>query len=177
MQEINLKLRKYFLVCAACLLPAFCCVSCDDEDEGEEDLIAEIQENKEAGEKFLLGVKDQAGVVVDPSGLMFEVLEASAGQKPGATDTVCIQYSGFLVDGKQFISKSDTVAMEDLEEGLHIGLRHMNQGAKNKLYIPYYLMYGATSNSFIFDDKEIKVKEYSALVYEMQLDSVIFAKK
>ena len=67
--------------------------------------------------------------------------------------------------------------MENLEEGLHIGLRHMNQGAKNKLYIPYYLMYGATSNSFIFDDKEIKVKEYSALVYEMQLDSVIFAKK
>ena len=43
--------------------------------------------------------------------------------------------------------------------------------------MPYYLMYGATSNSCVFEDKEIKVKEYSALVYEMQLDSVIFAKK
>lgn len=177
MQEINLKLRKYFLVCAACLLPAFCCSSCDDDEEGGEDLIAEIQKNKEAGEKFLLGVKDQAGVVVDPSGLMFEVLEASTGQKPGATDTVCIRYNGFLTDGKQFISKTDTIAMENLQDGLFIGLRHMNQGAKNKLYIPYYLMYGSSSEEFVFDEKEIKVMEYSALVYEMRLDSVIFAKK
>ena len=36
---------------------------------------------------------------------------------------------------------------------------------------------GEASSIVVVDDKEIKVKEYSALVYEMQLDSVIFAKK
>ena len=176
MQLFELKFSKYLMLSVAFLVAALFLGSCDDEEAGV-DLIADMQKNKEAGEKFLIEKKEQSGVVADPSGLLFEVLEPSSGVKPGATDTVCIHYDGFLTDGKQFISKTDTIAMENLQDGLFIGLRHMNQGAKNKLYIPYYLMYGSSSEEFVFDEKEIKVMEYSALVYEMRLDSVIFAKK
>lgn len=166
------------------LLFAFALVlsSCKKEEEVE-DKIATIQANKERCESYLIEKKEDVNVKEDPSGLLYEVITSSKGDKPGAKDTVQITYKGFLIDNRQFVEKSEKVAMEDLAEGLYIGLRHMTEGSTYKLYVPYYLMYGATPMNFYFgkDDKGkdivINILEYSALVYEMTLESIIFVEK
>ncbi len=150
-------------------------VSCNDSDSSE-DTIEEIRANKEKGEAYLKEIESMSGVKKDPSGLLYQVVTATNGTKPGAKDTVCIHYNGFQVDGSQFIAKNDTIAMEDLEKGLHIGLRHMNEGATYNLYVPYYLMYGTSKASTVYDGNTITITEYSALMYEMRLDSIIFVK-
>ncbi len=150
-------------------------VSCNDNDSSE-DTIEEIRANKEKGESYLKEIESMAGVKKDPSGLLYKVITATDGTKPGARDTVCIHYDGFQVDGSQFIAKNDTIAMEDLEKGLHIGLRHMTEGATYNLYVPYYLMYGTSKASTVYNGNSITIIEYSALMYEMRLDSIIFVK-
>ena len=121
------------------------------------------------------GIKEN-GVREDPSGLLYEIIDDADGDKPGAADSVCIHYDAFRIDGRQFASVTDTLELGSLEEGLRIGLRHTPEGATYKYYIPYYLMYNASSKTFKYNNDTVNVSEYSALVYEMRLDSIIFVK-
>ena len=164
---------KYFF-CASIVLMS-CFISCDDDDETV-DTIAKIQANKEAGEKYLASKSTENGVREDPSGLLYEIIDDADGDKPGAADSVCIHYDAFRIDGRQFASVTDTLELGSLEEGLRIGLRHTPEGATYKYYIPYYLMYNASSKTFKYNNDTVNVSEYSALVYEMRLDSIIFVK-
>ncbi len=168
-------LERKYIVGLLLMLPLAVLPACGSDDETE-DVIAEIQENKENGEFYLAEVRERENVKSDPSGLLYEVLTAAQTVKPGENDTVCIHYDGFLIDGTQFISKTDTIAMEELQKGLQIGLRHTHQGSTCKYYIPYYLMFGASGKSCTYGGKEISIKEYSSLVYEMRLDSIIFVR-
>ena len=59
---------------------------------------------KEEGEKFLAENAKREGVKTTASGLQYEVLEATIGQKPKATDTVKVHYEGTLIDGTVFDS-------------------------------------------------------------------------
>ena len=59
---------------------------------------------KEAGEKFLAENAKRPEVKVTASGLQYEVLEATLGQKPKATDKVRVHYEGTLIDGTVFDS-------------------------------------------------------------------------
>ena len=59
---------------------------------------------QEAGEKFLAENAKREGVKVTESGLQYEILEPSLGQKPKATDTVRVHYEGTLIDGTVFDS-------------------------------------------------------------------------
>lgn len=154
---------------------SFFVVSCKDSDSSE-DTIEEIRANKEKGETYLQWIENQSGVKKDPSGLLYKPVVSTTNTKPGARDTVCIHYNGFQTNGSQFIAKSDTIAMEDLEKGLYIGLRHMGEGSTYNLYVPYYLMYGTSKATTVYDGNSITITEYSALMYEMRLDSIIFVK-
>jgi FKBP-type peptidyl-prolyl cis-trans isomerase len=147
--------------------------SCKKEEEPV-DTILEAQKNKEWGESFLQEKKSQAGVYEDPSGLLYEIFIQGTGAKPGAKDTVVITYNGYFIDNRQFVTMTEKKAMEDMTEGFHIGLRHMNEGSTYRLYIPYYLAYGTRSLKAVYDKKEYKIKEYSALIYDITLDSIIF---
>ena len=62
------------------------------------------QKAKEEGEKFLAKNAKREGVKVTPSGLQYEVIEATLGQKPKATDKVRVHYEGTLIDGTVFDS-------------------------------------------------------------------------
>ena len=57
------------------------------------------QKNLDAGEAFLAENAEREGVETTESGLQYEVLEQGDGEKPAATDTVQVHYTGELLSG------------------------------------------------------------------------------
>ena len=104
---------------------------------------------KEEGEKFLAENAKREGVKTTASGLQYEVLEATIGQKPKATDTVKVHYEGTLIDGTVFDSsykrgESISFPLNGVIKGWTEGLQLMSVGSKYKFFIPYQLAYGET---------------------------------
>lgn len=102
---------------------------------------------KADGEKFLAENAKREGVKVTASGLQYEILEPSLGQKPKATDTVRVHYEGTLIDGTVFDSsyrrgESITFPLNGVIAGWTEGLQLMSIGSKYKFFIPYNLAYG-----------------------------------
>ncbi|MGM9837705.1 MAG: FKBP-type peptidyl-prolyl cis-trans isomerase [Paludibacteraceae bacterium] len=122
---------------------------------------------KEAGEKFLAENAKRDGVKVTASGLQYEVLEATIGQKPKATDKVKVHYEGTLTDGTVFDSSYKrgepiTFGLNQVISGWTEGLQLMSIGSKYKLYIPYQLGYGAQGAGG-------SIPPYSALIFTVEL--------
>lgn len=122
---------------------------------------------KADGEKFLAENAKREGVKVTPSGLQYEVLEATIGQKPKATDTVKVHYEGTLVDGTVFDSSYKrgepiSFGLNQVIKGWTEGLQLMSIGSKYKLYIPYQLGYGAQGAAG-------SIPPYAALIFTVEL--------
>ena len=122
---------------------------------------------KEEGEKFLAENAKREGVKVTPSGLQYEVLEATLGQKPKATDTVRVHYEGTLIDGTVFDSsykrgESISFPLNGVIKGWTEGLQLMSVGSKYKLFIPYQLAYGETGAGG-------SIPPYAALIFTVEL--------
>lgn len=105
------------------------------------------QPNVAAGEKFLAENKKKPGVMVTPSGLQYEIINAGAGEKPTAADSVTVHYRGTFLNGEKFDASYDrgepiTFALGGVIKGWTEGLQLMSVGAKYKLYVPYQLAYG-----------------------------------
>ncbi len=147
--------------------------SCKDDEDLSTNQIEKVRKNKEDGEAYLKEKRSQEDVKEDPTGLLYTVVTEGAGERPSLKDTVTLTYTGKTIRDSVFVSKTETLAVVDLDEGLRIGVRHMKEGSNYQLFIPYYLMYGATSNAFIYGGKTVTVLGYSALVYDMTLDTVI----
>ena len=102
---------------------------------------------KAEGEAFLAENAKREGVKTTESGLQYEVLEATIGQKPKATDTVRVHYEGTLIDGTVFDSsykrgESISFPLNGVIKGWTEGLQLMAVGSKYKFFIPYQLAYG-----------------------------------
>lgn len=114
--------------------------------------ITKMQQQKsvptiQAGEKFLAENKKKPGVMTTASGLQYEVINAGAGEKPTAADSVTCHYRGTFLDGKTFDASYDrgepiTFSLGGVIKGWTEGLQLMSVGAKYKFYIPYQLAYG-----------------------------------
>ncbi len=122
---------------------------------------------KAAGEKFLAENAKREGVKTTPSGLQYEVLEATIGQKPKATDKVKVHYEGTLTDGTVFDSSYKrgepiTFGLNQVIAGWTEGLQLMSIGSKYKLYIPYQLGYGAQGAGG-------SIPPYAALIFTVEL--------
>lgn len=125
------------------------------------------KEAKAAGEKFLAENKKRPEVKTTASGLQYEVIEGTLGQKPKATDRVRVHYEGTLVDGTVFDSsykrgESITFALNQVIKGWTEGLQLMSVGSKYKLYIPYELGYGALGAGG-------SIPPYAALIFTVEL--------
>ncbi|HIF64435.1 MAG TPA: FKBP-type peptidyl-prolyl cis-trans isomerase [Deltaproteobacteria bacterium] len=88
-----------------------------------------------------------ANTVTTDSGLVYEVLEAGDGPKPGPADSVTVHYRGTLLDGKEFDSsysrgKPATFGVSRVIKGWTEALQLMGVGSKWKLTIPPELAYG-----------------------------------
>ena len=124
-------------------------------------------EAKAAGEAFLAENAKREGVKVTESGLQYEVLEATIGQKPKATDKVRVHYEGTLIDGTVFDSsykrgESITFGLNQVIKGWTEGLQLMSIGSKYKLYLPYQLAYGERGAG-------ANIPPYAALIFAVEL--------
>lgn len=122
---------------------------------------------KEAGEKFLADNAKRPEVKTTASGLQYEVIEQTLGQKPKATDKVRVHYEGTLIDGTVFDSsykrgESITFGLNQVIKGWTEGLQLMSVGSKYKLYIPYELGYGAQGAGG-------SIPPYAALIFTVEL--------
>ncbi len=122
---------------------------------------------KEEGEKFLAENAKREGVKTTASGLQYEVLEATIGQKPKATDTVRVHYEGTLIDGTVFDSsykRGESIAfpLNGVIKGWTEGLQLMSVGSKYKFFIPYQLAYGERGAG-------ASIPPYAALIFTVEL--------
>lgn len=103
--------------------------------------------NKAAGEAFLAENAKRAEVKTTESGLQYEVINEGTGEKPAASDTVVVHYTGTLIDGTVFDSSVErgtpaTFGVTQVIPGWVEALQLMQVGAKWRLYIPSDLAYG-----------------------------------
>ena len=122
---------------------------------------------KEEGEKFLAENAKREGVKTTASGLQYEVLESTLGQKPKATDSVKVHYEGTLIDGTVFDSsykrgKPISFPLNGVIKGWTEGLQLMSVGSKYKLFIPYQLAYGEHGAGD-------SIPPYAALIFTVEL--------
>ena len=122
---------------------------------------------KEEGEKFLAENAKREGVKTTASGLQYEVLEATIGQKPKASDSVRVHYEGTLIDGTIFDSsykRGESIAfpLNGVIKGWTEGLQLMSVGSKYKFFIPYQLAYGERGAG-------ASIPPYAALIFTVEL--------
>lgn len=108
---------------------------------------AGIQENIDAGAKYLQEISNNKSVYTTPSGLKYRKIKDGNGKRPKATDRVKVHYTGTLIDGTKFDSSVDrgeplTFPLNQVIPGWTEGLQLMDEGSKYMLYIPYNLGYG-----------------------------------
>ena len=139
----------------------------DEFKQGIEFVMKASTEAKEAGEKFLAENAKREGVKTTASGLQYEVLEATLGQKPKATDSVKVHYEGTLIDGTVFDSsyrRGEPISfpLNGVIKGWTEGLQLMSVGSKYKLFIPYQLAYGERGAGG-------SIPPYAALIFTVEL--------
>ncbi len=132
--------------------------------ELQEKMFAEI---KEEGKRFLEENGKREGVTTLSSGLQYEVLTSSIGQKPTLNDVVTTHYHGMLIDGKVFDSsvqrgKPASFPVSGVIKGWTEALQLMSVGSKWRLFIPSELAYGAQGAGQL-------IGPYSTLVFDVEL--------
>lgn len=107
----------------------------------------EAAKNLEEGKKFLDENAKKEGVVVDPEGFQYKILQEGTGPMPKETDVVKVNYKGTLLDGTEFDSsyKRNEPAQFQLNQVIHgwtVALQKMKVGSKFTLWLPADLAYG-----------------------------------
>ena len=128
---------------------------------------AKNAEQKEANHQWLLENAKRDEVVMLPSGLQYEVLEASNGATPGPHSRVTVHYEGRLTDGKVFDSsykrgQPATFGVNQVISGWTEALQLMPQGSKWRLFIPSDLGYGERGAS-------ASIPGNSTLIFDVEL--------
>ncbi len=130
------------------------------------------QVNQETSKKFLEENAKKPGIKVTTSGLQYEITQPGTGLTPKETDTVVVNYTGKLIDGKVFDSSIERgqpaqFPLNQVIKGWTEGLQLLKEGGKATLYIPSDLAYGergagqgaiGPNEALIFEVELIKVK-------------------
>ena len=133
-------------------------------------MIQKASAAKEAGEKFLEANKKRPGVITLPSGLQYEIITKGTGPIPTATDTVKANYTGSLIDGKEFDNsykrnEALTIPVSGVIKGWVEALQLMPVGSKWKLFVPSDLGYG--------DRGAGPIPAGAALIFEIELLDIV----
>lgn len=129
---------------------------------------AEAGRSEEAA-RFVRDYEDREGVVRLSSGLLYRILRAGSGPRPGPGSKVTIHYTGTLPDGSEFDSsrarsEPATFIVRDSIPGWVEAIQLMRQGALWEIVLPPELGYG--------DRPWGRVAPGSTLVFEIELLSV-----
>ncbi|MDY0287659.1 MAG: FKBP-type peptidyl-prolyl cis-trans isomerase N-terminal domain-containing protein [Sphaerochaeta sp.] len=123
--------------------------------------------NLEDAEAFLdFNKNNNEGIVVTPSGLQYQVLNASDGPKPTASDTVEVNYQLQMIDGSLIESSYDRgetahFPVTQVIEGFSEALLNMNVGSVIRTWIHPDLGYGVHGTENILPN--------SLLVFDIEL--------
>lgn len=136
----------------------------------QEDMMASLDENKKAGEKFLKNNANNKSVYTTPSGLQYKIVTQGKGPKPKRESVVKVHYTGTLIDGKKFDSSYDRGTPLEFPVGQVIpgwteGLQLMPVGSKYIFYIPSNLAYG--------DRPTGDIPPGSTLIFEVELLDIV----
>jgi FKBP-type peptidyl-prolyl cis-trans isomerase len=129
---------------------------------------------KKRGEEFLAYNKNQKGVFTTKSGLQYEILKEGKGDKPIATSSVKVHYTGKLINGTVFEStrsnkQPSTFNVNGVIQGWTEGLQLMKEGAQYRLFIPQELAYGSTYKSKL-------IQPFTTLVFDIELMEIVKTK-
>lgn len=105
-----------------------------------------------------------------PSGVRYEDIRQGTGPAPALGETVVVNYTGWLIYGRQFDSSLDpgrepfefAIGVGEVIKGWDEGIASMKVGGKRILTVPYYLAYGEQG-------APPKIPPYSTLVFEVDL--------
>ncbi|MDR0451015.1 MAG: FKBP-type peptidyl-prolyl cis-trans isomerase [Treponema sp.] len=120
---------------------------------------------------FLEENSRKEGIVTTESGLQYEVITEGSGPRPGAADTVRVNYEGTFIDGQIFDSSYERgepveFPLNGVIPGWSEGLQLMSEGSNYRLYIPSSLAYGSQGASGV-------IPPYSALIFTVELISIL----
>ena len=119
------------------------------------------------GKAYMEENAKREGVMVTESGIQYEVLTAAEGEKPLATDTVKVHYTGQFINGETFDSSVDrgqpaVFPLNRVIRGWTEGVQLMSVGSKYKFTIPSDLAYGPNGNP-------PRIPGNSVLTFEIEL--------
>lgn len=105
-----------------------------------------LVENKTKGDAFLAEFKAKKGVSSLPGGVLYSVIKEGKGKIPAGSDAIEVNYSGTLINGKQFDATEPghpaTLKVASLINGWKQALTSMPTGSKWHIVIPSQLAYG-----------------------------------
>lgn len=125
------------------------------------------------GRAFLLNNKKRKEVITLPDGLQYEILKTgdSLTIKPHLLDTVIVNYSGTLINGKEVDNsykngQPSVFAVNEVIKGWTEILQLMTVGDKWKIYVPTELAYNLNPR-----DPNL-IPPGAALIYEISLEGI-----
>jgi FKBP-type peptidyl-prolyl cis-trans isomerase FklB len=125
------------------------------------------------GVAFLEANKKKPGVITLPDGLQYEVIKRadSSTIKPRLSDTVVVNYTGSLIDGKEFnnsyqMGKPAVFVVAGVIKGWTEILQLMSVGDKWKVYVPTELAYYLNPR-----DPNV-IPPGAALIFEISLEGI-----
>jgi FKBP-type peptidyl-prolyl cis-trans isomerase FkpA/FKBP-type peptidyl-prolyl cis-trans isomerase FklB len=123
-------------------------------------------ENQKREMDFLAKNSQRPEIKVTPSGLQYEVITATTGEKPNEKSIVRVYYTGTFIDGTSFDSSNEDdgayIPLEMVINGWTEGLMLMSVGSKYRFYIPSSLAYGKEGIQSI-------IPPYSTLIFTVEL--------
>ncbi len=143
----------------------------DYQKKEQEQRVAQANDNKQSGIKYLEENKKKDGVVALPNGLQYKIIKEGKGKKPAIDDTVIVHYRGTLIDGTEFDSSFSRgqpaeLGVNRVIKGWQEALQLMPVGSKWQLAIPSDLAYGergaggviGPNSTLLFDIELIDIK-------------------
>lgn len=129
-----------------------------------------LAENMRLGREFMEANKAKDGVSTTGSGLQYEVVTASGGPSPSASDNVEVHYSGTFIDGTEFDSsykrgEPARFPLDRVISGWTEGLQLMSVGSKYRFCIPADLAYGENAPPAIGPGR--------TLIFEVELLGIV----
>jgi len=123
--------------------------------------------NRLLEEEFLSRNGARPEVQTTPSGLQYEVLLDTEGDKPEANSVVKVYYEGSFTDGRVFDSSGDEgegalIPLDRVIPGWTEGIMLMSPGSKYKFFIPSEMAYGK-------EGIQSMIPPYSTLIFTVEL--------
>ena len=136
-------------------------------DQRQAKLATLAADNLRAGERFLELNATQPGVQRTASGLQYREMRPGTGARPKPGDTVRVNYSGALLDGREFentwkVDHPAEFALGQVMPGLREAITLMPTGSRYRVWIPSALAYGEAGVPGT-------IEPHSTLVFEIEL--------